>query len=270
MSTKEPAMLRRHLTRTRLGLALAVGAGVLVGAVFGQPTSGRAASTATKPVNKTQPVITGTAEVGLKVTTTRGTWTGTPKSYTFAWSRCDSDGACATIAGATARTYTVTTSDVGHTLVATVTAHNAAGSTPAGSPNSAVVPPSGCPVGDGAISIGALAPPAQLEIASTSVSPAVSRSAKAIHLHVVIQACGNRAVQGATVYAAAIPFNQFAVAQGTTASDGSVTLDEARQSGFPASDHQRLLAVFVRATKPGDSPLGGVSARRVVAFHFHS
>jgi hypothetical protein len=123
-------------------------------------------------------------------------------------------------------------------------------------------------VGDGAISIGDVNPPAQLEISSSSVSPAVSRSSKSIHLHIVIQACGNRAVQGATVYASAIPFNQFAVAQATTASDGSVTLTEARQSGFPAATHQRLLAVFVRATKPGDSLLGGVSARRVVAFRF--
>ncbi len=261
-------MLRRHLTGTRVGLVLAVVVGAILGAVFAQPGSGHAASTATKPVNKTAPVITGTAEVGLKVTTTQGTWTGTPKSFTFAWSRCDSDGACITIAGATARSYTVTTSDVGHALIATVTAHNAAGATPAASAKSAVVPPSGCPVGDGAISVDTLAPPAQLEIAATSVSPAVSRSTKTLHLHVVVQACGNRPVQGATVYAAAIPFNQFAVAQATTASDGTVTLTEARQSGFPAAAHQRLLAVFVRATKPGDSQLGGVSARRVVAFRF--
>jgi hypothetical protein len=261
-------MLRKHLTRTRLGLVLAVGAGVLVGAVFGQPGSSRAASTATKPVNKTRPVITGTAEVGLTVTTTRGTWTGTPKSYTFAWSRCDSDGACLTIAGATARTYTVTTSDVGHTLVATVTAHNAAGATAAGSPASATVPPSGCPVSTGVIQVTQLAPPAQLEVASTSVSPGISRSTKSMHLKVVIQACNHQPVQGAVVYESAIPFNQFAVAQGTTGADGSITLTAARQGGFPAADHQRLLAVLVRATKPGDPQLGGVSSRRVVAFRF--
>jgi len=261
-------MLRRHLTGTRVGLLLAVGVGAVLGAVFTQPGSGQAASTANKPVNKTAPAITGSAEVGMKVTTTRGTWTGSPTSFTFAWSRCDTDGACITIAGATSRTYTVTTSDVGHTLIATVTAHNAAGATSAASAKSAEVPPSGCPVGSGAITIGALAPPAQLVISSTSVSPAVSRSTKTLHLHVVIQACGNRPVQGATVYATAIPFNQFAAAQATTASDGSVTLNETRQAGFPAAAHQRLLAVFVRATKPGDPQLGGVSARRVVAFRF--
>jgi hypothetical protein len=75
-------------------------------------------------------------------------------------------------------------------------------------------------------------------------------------------------VQGATVFATAIPYNQFAVGQGTTAANGTVTLTEQRRSGFPASPHQRLLAVFVRASKPGDPPLAGVSSRRVFAFHF--
>lgn len=259
-------MLRGHLTQTRLGIVLAVAAGVLFGAVVGQPGRSVAASSATKPVNKTAPTINGTAEVGLVLTATRGTWTGSPTSFSYIWSRCDTDGACATIAGATRKSYRVTTSDVGHTLVVTVTAHNAAGATPKTSAATAIVPPSGCPVGTGAISIGALVPPAQLVIARTSVSPALTRSSKSMRLRVVIQACGNRAVQGATVFATAIPFNQFAVAQGITASDGSVTLTERRLLGFPAATHQRLVAVFVRATKPGDPELGGVSARRVVAF----
>ena len=40
-------MLRGHLTRTRLGLVLAVAAGLLLGAVLGQPGNGRAAARAT-------------------------------------------------------------------------------------------------------------------------------------------------------------------------------------------------------------------------------
>jgi hypothetical protein len=247
---------------------LAVAVGVLLGAVFGQPGAGSAASSVTKPVNKTPPTITGSAVVGGKLTATRGVWTGPPKSYTYIWSRCDSDGACATIAGATGKSYTVTTSDVGHSLVVTVTAHNAAGATAQASTATAVVPPSGCPVGDGVIQVAQLAPPAQLEIAGASVSPAITHSTKAIHIRVLIQACGNRPVQGATVSATAIPFNQFSVAQGATAADGTVTLAEGSRAGFPASPHQRLLAVFVRATAPGAPELGGVSARRVLAFRF--
>lgn len=258
-------MLGGTSTRTKLGLVLAVAVGVLLGAVFGQPGAGSAASSVTKPVNKTPPTITGTAVVGGKLTATRGTWTGPPKSYTYIWSRCDSDGACATISGATGKSYTVTTSDVGHTLVVTVTAHNAAGATPDGSAPTAAVPPSGCPVGTGAISIGQLAPPAQLVIAGASAS-GLSHSTRSLHLRVTITACGGRPVQGASVFATAVPYNQFAVATGTTASNGSVSLSGARRAGFPASSHQRLLAVFIRASQPGTPDLGGVSSRRIVAF----
>ena len=261
-------MLRGTSMRTRLGLVLAVAAGVLLGAVFGRPGIGTAASTATKPKNTTPPAITGTAEVGLTLTTSKGTWTGKPTAFHYAWSRCDADGACLTIAGATGKTYLVSAADAGHTLRSTVTASNAAGSTSASSALTPVVPPSGCPTGTGTLPVTQLAPPARLVIAAGSLSPSLRRSTKAIRLRVVITACNGRPVQGATVFATAIPYNQFAAAQGTTTTDGSVTLSEARRSGFPASSRQRLLAVFVRATKPGDSELDGVSSRRVLAFRF--
>ena len=260
-------MLRKHLTRTRLGLLLAVAAGVLLGAVLGQPATGVAAGTATKPKNVTPPTITGTAEVGQKLVATRGTWTGNPTSFHFVWSRCDTDGACLTIANATKKTYVPTAADVGHTLRVTVTARNSAGGTAAASAPSAVVSPSGCPPGTATIQAAQLVPPARLDIADASLSPSVRRSSKAIHLQITITACG-RAVQGATVFATAVPYNQFAVGQGTTAADGKVALTEQRRSGFPASPHQRLLAVFVRASKPGDPALGGVSSRRLLAFRF--
>jgi hypothetical protein len=261
-------MTKWHLTRARLGLVLAVAAGALLGAVLGQPSAGEAAGSATKPVNKTPPVITGTAVVGERLTTTRGTWSGSPTSFSYAWSRCDADGACLTIAGATGKGYTVKLADVGHTLRSTVTAHNPAGATPATSGPTGVVPPSGCPAGTGTVQVAQLAPPARLDVAATSLAPSLTRSTKAIRLRIVISACNGRPVQGATVFATAIPYNQFAASQGTTGADGSVTLKQGRRAGFPASQHQRLLAVFVRATKPGDSQLAGVSTGRVVAFRF--
>jgi Ig domain of plant-specific actin-binding protein len=260
-------MLRKHLTRTRLGLLLAVAAGVLLGAILGQPSSGVAAGTATKPKNVTPPTITGTAEVGQRLVATRGTWTGKPTSFHFQWIRCDADGACATIGGATKKTYVPTSADVGHTLEATVTARNAAGASSAASAPTAVVSPSGCPPGTATIQATQLAPPARLDIAGATVSPSVTRSTRSLHLHVTITACG-RAVQGATVFATAVPYNQFGVGQATTDASGKVTLTEQRRAGFPATRHQRLLAVFVRATKTGDPPLGGVSSRRLFAFHF--
>jgi hypothetical protein len=157
---------------------------------------------------------------------------------------------------------------VGHTLRVTVTARNASGSASATSAATAIVPTNGCPSATGPIPVAALVPPERLQIASASIAPALTRSTNTIRIHLVIQACDTRPVQGATVFATPIPYNQFAATQGTTGTDGSVTLVEARRSGFPASRHQRLLAVFVRASKPGDPALGGVSSRRVVAFPF--
>lgn len=260
-------MLRRHLTRTRLGAVLAVAAGVLLGAVFGQPSSGHAA-TAAKPGNKTLPTISGTAEVGLTLTATRGTWSGSPTSFHYGWARCDATGAaCLGISGASGKIYTVTTADVGHTLRVMVTARNATGATSASSAATTVIPPSGCPPGAGLIQVGTLAPPERLVITNATISPAVTRSTNTIKLHIRVQACGYRPVQGALVFAAAIPYNQFATETGTTDEKGEVTLTEARRSGFPAGSHQRLLAVFVRASKPGESALAGVSFSRVLAFH---
>ena len=261
-------MLRGVQMRTRLGLVLAVAAGLLLGAIFGQPGNGRAASNV-KPAPKTLPTISGTAEVGITLVATRGTWTGKPTSFRFSWLRCDANGAaCVAIGGATAKIYTPTTADIGHTIRVTVTAKNTSGSTAATSAATGVVPPSGCPPGTGTIGISSLTPPARLAISAASVTPRVRRSTNTIQLHFKITACGGRAVQGASVFATAVPYNQFAVGQGTTSSDGTVVLTEARRIGFPASRQQRLLAVFVRTWKQGEPVTGGVSSSRVVAFHF--
>lgn len=261
-------MLRGHLTRTRLGLVLAVGAGVLLGAVFGQPGSGQAAAAA-KPKNKTLPTISGTALVGQTLVANHGAWSGSPTSFHYSWIRCDGTGAaCLAISGATGKIYTVTNGDVGHTLRVAVTARNADGAASATSAATTAVPPSGCPSGSGVIQVAQLGPPARLILVSASLASGVRRSTRTIRIRISIQACGTRPVQGATVFATPIPYNQFLGVQGTTGADGTATLTEARRSGFPAGRHQRLLAVFVRATKPGEPALIGVSSSRVFAFRF--
>jgi hypothetical protein len=261
-------MLRAHLTQTRLGFLLAVATGALLGAVLGQPGSGQAASKS-RPTPKSPPTITGTAEVGITLVATRGTWTQKPTSFHFAWSRCDTTGAaCVGIGGATAKIYTPTVPDIGHTLRVSVTARNSSGSNTATSAATGIVPPSGCPPGNGVIPIAQLTPPARLNIAKVSTKRSVRRSTQAIQLHFTITACGTRPVQGASVFATAIPYNQFAVGQATTGGQGTVVLTEARRPGFPASRHQRLLAVFARAWKQGEPVTGGVSSSRVVAFRF--
>ena len=51
-----------------------------------------------------------------------------PSGYTYAWLRCPASGTgCSAIAGATAATYRLTASDVGHAVRVAVSARNAAG-----------------------------------------------------------------------------------------------------------------------------------------------
>ena len=226
-------MAQRHLTRTRLGLVLAIVAGVVLGAVFGQPGDSRAASSAV-PKNKTLPTISGVPEAGQALTAHRGTWSGSPTSFSFLWSRCDTSGnTCVAIGGATARLYTITATDVGHTLRVTVTARNASGAGRATSAPTAIVTPSGCPPGTGTIPIADLTPPTRLMIGNESISPSVTRATHTIRIRFQITACNGRPVQGAFVFATPIPYNQFAGASGTTGADGTLTLTETRQRGFP-------------------------------------
>src|SRR5947207_1372481 len=95
------------------------------------------------PSNTAPPTISGTAQQGSTLSSSNGSWTNSPTSFSYQWQRCDSGGAnCNPIAGATNQTYTVAAADVGFTLRAAVTAKNAGGSSaPATSAQTAVVVP---------------------------------------------------------------------------------------------------------------------------------
>jgi hypothetical protein len=228
---------------------------------------------ATKPVSTSPPTISGSAVVGQTLTASPGQWSGTqPITFSYQWGRCDAHGnSCSAIAGATAKTYAPKDGDVGSTLRVRVTARNSAGSASADSAPTAVVagaPKPGCPAGTGAMSVAQVTSPARLLVDGLQVSPSViTRSTSTIVLRFHVSACQGRSVQGALVYATAVPFNQFSIApeQGT-GPDGWATLQMSRLSGFPAARGQQLLVVFVRARKPGEDVLAGISTRRLVSF----
>jgi len=82
----------------------------------------------TVPANNTPPTISGEAVEGQTLTESHGTWTNSPTSYGYQWEDCDTSGSsCTAISGATSQSYTLTTSDVGHTIVVRETANNEAG-----------------------------------------------------------------------------------------------------------------------------------------------
>jgi hypothetical protein len=95
-------------------------------------------SAATPPTNTAPPTITGTPQVGVTLTASPGTWTGTqPIAFTFQWQRCATT--CANIAGATSASYTLVAADQGATIRVVVTGTNNAGNATATSNATATV-----------------------------------------------------------------------------------------------------------------------------------
>jgi hypothetical protein len=89
---------------------------------------GASARSTAAPQNTAPPTISGQAREGSTLTTTDGTWSNSPTSFTYQWQRCASDGrACGDITAGTSKTYSPTTGDVGHALRVVVTAVNADG-----------------------------------------------------------------------------------------------------------------------------------------------
>ena len=259
--------------------ALLAIAALLIGSVFGSARSGQAAEQASPPVNTAPPTISSTTQVGSTLTASDGTWSGaTPITYAYSWQRCDeSGGSCSSISGATAKTYLLKQVDAGTTLRVTVTATNSDGTASSTSVPTAVVtvppappapPATGCPTGTDAIPVASLTSPARLAIDQQTTNPSlITRSTTQLSLHVRVTACDGRPVQGALVYATAVPYEQFSVPpEATTAADGTANLTMAQQRSFPASRQQQLLVMFLRARKPGENPLGGISSRLLVSF----
>ncbi len=86
------------------------------------------AATANPPSNTTSPAISGSTVENQTLTTTSGSWSGSPTAYIYSWHDCDSSGAnCTTISGASSSRYTLTASDVGHTIRSAVVASNSTG-----------------------------------------------------------------------------------------------------------------------------------------------
>jgi hypothetical protein len=243
------------------------------------------ARTAVAPSNTSPPTISGKAQVGELLKADPGTWTGTPApTFTYQWRICDQNGgACHDIAGATGNEYTLKSGDQGNTIRVQVTGRNTDGTDTATSVPSAVIAaasspsptPSpagnGCPklaAGASAVAVTDVSSPARLQINQMQANPSVitrGTGTFTVRFH-VSDTCGS-AVKGAQVYATGVPYNMLSIpSQQATDDSGWVTMQFNTLRGFPATPHQRLLVMFVRASKPGDPILAGISTRRLVSF----
>jgi hypothetical protein len=270
----------QRLGRSRL-LALTGLAGSAL-AVLVAATVGTAAPKAV-PAVTAPPTISGTAKVGSTLTANNGTWSGGgTMTFTYQWRRCDKDGgSCSDISGATERTYELKSPDQNNTLRVRVTARNADGATAATTVPTALVAaadtpapaptPSqnGCPNTQAGqtVNVTDVSLPARLLVDRFQPGQRVipgSFSTFTVRIHVG-NTCGH-SVRGAMVYAPAVPFNQVVAPQQTaTGDDGWVELTFRRDAGFPAARRQQLMVLFVRATKPGEPVLAGISTRRLIS-----
>ena len=231
-----------------------------------------------KLANTSPPTISGSATVGSTLTANRGTWSGSdPITFGYTWRRCDTDGgSCSAISGANEQTYLLKAVDAGNTIRVRVAAKDSTGTSSATSVPTAVVtaatkppPPAsnGCSKTGGTVPVAGVSPPARLTIDQTQVSPStLTFGTRSVTARFHVSACGG-SVEGALVYVTAVPYGQFAIPnEQTTGSDGWATLQFTALSGYPVSNKQQLLVMFVRARKNGENLLGGISTRRLVSF----
>ena len=91
---------------------------------IGISVKGGGVSGPTAPVNTVAPVASGNTYVGDVLTTTNGTWTGSP-TFTYQWYTVSTGDP---IVGATSTTYTLVAADANKDINCQVTGTNAAGS----------------------------------------------------------------------------------------------------------------------------------------------
>jgi hypothetical protein len=242
-------------------------------ATLGSAVPSGTAAPAQPPRNTAPPTISDTTpQVGQTLTAAPGTWTGTqPMTFTYQWFRCNTGGQqCVALPDAAAQTYVVRAGDLGNTLRVRVTARNASGTGTADSAATSRVaaapaPPPPTPPGT-VVPVAQVSLPDRLIIDQVQFTPNPVTSATApITVRVRVVDTRGRRVSGALVFLRSTPLVTTAPPEQPTGADGSITL-----ATVPRADFRLLfrpgynLQFFVRARKPGESLLAGVSTRRLV------
>jgi hypothetical protein len=274
-----------------LRASLGVGATLVFVGSLGVLCGAGVAASAAVPESTSPPTITGSAVKGQTFTASPGSWSGTtPITFSYRWQRCNAGGGSCVGLSSSGSTYTLGGASVGYTFRVRVTATNADGARSSRSAPTAVVAgpatttttpattttptptpapaTNGCATSGGTVPVANVSLPAQLSIDGTQISPStVTYGTRSLTVRVHVSACGG-SVDGARIYVTAVPYGQFGIPnEQVTGSDGWATLQFRALAGFPVSNKQELVVMFVRATAPGASVIGGISARLLVSFH---
>lgn len=224
-------------------------------------------ATGSAPVDKTPPAISGTFKEGGTLNVDEGNWTASPSpTFTFQWQRCDATGGgCIDLTGVTAKSYKPVTADVGATLRVKVNATNSHGSTLATTQETPLIAPLGGTGGSGkAIAVSQVSLPNLLTIDNLRFTPNPLRSHDAFVARFHVSDTRGFSIQGAQVYAIGLPYSWLRAApEATTDSTGWASITMQPTLSMPIK-RGGALVLFVRARKPGDNLLAGVSTRRLV------
>ncbi len=216
------------------------------------------------PKNTKEPTISGNAVVGESLTGDPGTWTGAP-NFSFTWLQCDAAGSGCTDTGSRGKTYGVRAADLGRTLRVQVKGTNPNGNSTAISNATAVVKAAGGGGGGGgaAVPVSSVSLPDRLVISAFSSTAFVNRTSP-VTMKIRVSDTRGRLVQGALVLAQAIPFGRVTSAPEVATDSNGIATVSVRATSRLELVRGFSVQFFLRARKPGDNILAGVSTRRLV------
>jgi hypothetical protein len=236
-------------------------------------TSAQSAVVAPKgpiPASTSPPVISGVPREGQVLTAAVGAWANGPTSFAFTWRRCDANGnKCDGFA--TGQTVRLASADVGHRIRVVVAGSNAYGTTKATSAptavvTKAVVTPTGAiklPSGETSLPVSMIVPPQRLVISGIQFIPARVIGRQAFIGRFRVTDTRGYVVRGALMYAIGLPYGWIRNApEVVTARNGWAQITFLPTVLMPV--RHAAVVFFLRARKPGDSLLAGVSTRRLV------
>lgn len=222
-------------------------------------------ATGSAPKNTAPPTISGTPQEGSTLTVNPGSWSGSPApTFSYQWERCiGTGGGCSAISGATNTTYTATSADVAHTLLVQVTAKNGNGTSTANTTETSLIAPAKSTQGGAAISVAQVSLPNRLIIDGVKFSPTPATSRGLITARFHVSDTRGFSISGALVYVLGLPYGWvYGSPETQTDSTGWATIQIRPTVNMPL--RRGDLVMFVRARKPGDNLLAGVSTRRLV------
>ena len=225
------------------------------------------------PVNTRRPTVSGRTEVNQPLRVEPGRWSGRqPITYAYQWLRCDNRGDnCVTQPGFVDDNYVLRDGDIGKRVRVRVTASNADGTSSRLTAATAVVaalsgPPGAVKLPSGETSIPVTSVPSteRLVVAAVGFEPSVIRSLDTtITIRVKVKDTRGYVVRDAVVFIRSTPVVTTAAPETKTATEGIVTFSVRPERDFPIRNGYNV-QFFVKASRPGDNPLGGIAGYRLV------